>query len=103
MAAINSSQDDLSIERDEGVSKGRYFVRLDGVDAEMTYSRAGKGIIIIDHTGVPDTLRGRGVGLALVRRAIEDARVEGRVVIALCPFAKAQIDRHPEWQDVLKR
>jgi len=103
MAAINSSQDDLSIERDEGVSKGRYFVRLDGVDAEMTYSRAGKGIIIIDHTGVPDTLRGRGVGLALVRRGIEDARVEGRVGIPLCPFAKAQIDRHPEWQDVLKR
>jgi uncharacterized protein len=103
MAALNSSQDDLSIERDEGVSKGRYFVRLDGVDAEMTYSRAGQGIIIIDHTSVPDTLRGRGVGLALVRRGIEDARMEGRVVIPLCPFAKAQIDRHPEWQDVLKR
>ena len=103
MAAINSSQDDLSIERDEGVSKGRYFVRLDGVDAEMTYSRAGHGIIIIDHTSVPDTLRGRGVGLALVRRGIEDARMEGRVVIPLCPFAKAQIERHPEWQDVLKR
>ena len=103
MAGTNSSLDDMSIERHEGVSKGRYFVRLEGVDAEMTYSRAGQGIIIIDHTNVPDALRGRGVGLALVRRGIEDARAEGRAVIPLCPFAKAQIERHPEWQDVLKR
>ena len=63
MAAINSSQDDLSIGRDEGVSKGRYFVRLDGVDAEMTYSRAGQGIIIIDHTSVPDTAIGSSFSL----------------------------------------
>nr|WP_245276755.1 N-acetyltransferase [Rhizobium ruizarguesonis] len=21
----------------------------------------------------------------------------------LCPFAKAQIERHPEWQDVLRK
>ena len=48
-------------------------------------------------------MRGRSVGQALVRRAVEDARAEGRSVVPLCPFAKAQIERHPEWQDVLKR
>ena len=94
--------DALPIQREEDVSKGRYFVRLDGVEAEMTYSRAGESLIIIDHTGVPDALRGRSVGQALVRRAVEDARAEGRSIIPLCPFAKAQIDRNPEWQDVLK-
>ena len=103
MAPTVPSRDDMTIQRDEGASKGRYFVRLEGVDAEMTYSRAGQGIIIIDHTSVPDALRGRGVGVALVRRGVEDARAEGRLVMPLCPFAKAQIDRHPEWQDVLKR
>lgn len=92
-----------AIEREEGASKGRYVVRLDGAEAELTYSRAGDGMIIIDHTAVPDALRGRSVGQALVRRAVEDARAEGRLVIPLCPFAKAQFARHPEWQDVLKR
>jgi transposase len=24
-------------------------------------------------------------------------------IISLCPFAKAQIDRHPEWQDMVRR
>ena len=92
---------DIEIARDETESKGRYAARLDGHEAEMTYSRAGEAMIIIDHTAVPGALRGRGVGLALVERAVLDARAEGRKVVPLCPFAKAQIARHPEWQDVL--
>jgi predicted GNAT family acetyltransferase len=91
----------LTITRDEHSSKGRYVVRVDGAEAEMTYSRAGERIIIIDHTGVPEALRGRHVGEALVQRGVEDARMEGRKIIPLCPFAKALISRHPEWQDVL--
>lgn len=98
-----SAPAELPIERQEGASKGRYVVRLDGSEAEMTYSRAGKSMIIIDHTSVPDALRGRSVGQALVRRAVEDARAGGRTIFPLCPFAKAQFARHPEWQDVLKR
>ncbi len=98
-----STPNDLPIEREEGPSKGRYIVRFDGVEAEMTYSRAGESMIIIDHTEVPDAMRGRSVGQALVQRAVKDARAEGRSIVPLCPFAKAQISRHPGWQDVLKR
>ena len=94
---------DVTITREETDTGGRYEAVVDGHVAEMTYSRAGATLIIIDHTGVPDALRGRGVGLALVARGVEDARAEGRSIIPLCPFAKAQIARHPEWQDVLKR
>ncbi|CAH2401179.1 DUF5996 family protein [Mesorhizobium ventifaucium] len=94
---------DEKVEREDGASKGRYRMVIDGVEAEMTYSRAGEGLIIIDHTEVPAALRGRKVGEQMVRQAVEDARREGVNIIPLCPFAKAQIDRHPEWQDVLPR
>ncbi len=93
---------DLDIKREDGETGGRYVVNVDGHEAEMTYSRAGKGLIIIDHTGVPEALGGQGVGKELVLRAIEDARSEGLRIIPLCPFAKAQFDKHPEWADVLK-
>jgi predicted GNAT family acetyltransferase len=76
-------------------------VHVDGAEAEMTYTRAGDGLIIIDHTGVPAAMRGMSVGQGMVRRAVEDARAENRRIVPLCPFAKAQIARHPEWQDVL--
>jgi predicted GNAT family acetyltransferase len=91
------------VDREDGTSKGRYRIVLDGVEAEMTYSRAGTELIIIDHTDVPNALRGRGVGQRMVRRAVEDARRDQVAIIPLCPFAKAQFDRHPEWQDVLRR
>ncbi len=91
-----------TVERQDGPAKGRYVLQVDGHEAEMTYSRAGERLIIIDHTGVPSALRGRKVGERLVRRAVEDARREGIELIPLCPFAKAQFDRHPEWQDVLR-
>lgn len=91
----------MRIEREETDSKGRYAVTLDEETAEMTYSRAGASTIIIDHTFVPGALRGRGVGEALVERGVRDARAEGRKIVPLCSFAKAQIQRHEEWQDVL--
>jgi predicted GNAT family acetyltransferase len=87
--------------REDGTSKGRWHVVVDGHEAEMTFSRASATLIIIDHTAVPDALRGRGVGQALVERAVLDARREGFRIIPLCPFARSQFERHPDWRDVL--
>jgi predicted GNAT family acetyltransferase len=94
------SEAEIRIEQNE--SKGRYFIEgPGGAVAEMTFSKTGKSMIIIDHTEVPDAFRGQGVGLKLVTRAVEDARAQGKKVIPLCPFANAQFRRHPEWADVL--
>ena len=92
---------DMDVKREDGPTGGRYLVTIEGHTAEMTYSKAGGTRIIIDHTGVPDALRGKGAGQALVKQAVEDARAAGIKIIPLCPFAKAQIGKHPEWQDVL--
>jgi predicted GNAT family acetyltransferase len=97
------SSGDEEVGREDGATKGRYWIMVDGVEAEMTYSRAGERLIIIDHTEVPAALRGRKIGERLVRRAVEDARRDKVAIIPLCPFAKAQIERHSEWQDVLRR
>ncbi len=91
------------IEREEGETRGRYVLRRDGAEAEMTYSRLGQRRIIIDHTAVPDAMRGKSIGKLLVGRAVADARAEGRSIIALCPFARKVLERTPEWQDVWER
>lgn len=94
--------DTFEIEREDTEKGGRYTVQLNGEEAEMTYSRAGTSRIIIDHTGVPDGMRGMKVGLAMVKRAVEDARAGNYKIIPLCPFAKATLAKHPEWQDVVQ-
>ena len=91
------------IERHDTDSKGRYILRGSGGSvAELSFSKAGATMIIIDSTEVPDAFRGQGVGVQLITRAVDDARAAGLKVIPLCPFAKAQFGRHPEWADVLK-
>ena len=89
------------VQLEERKSGGRYTLVVETHEAEMTYSRASAKLIIIDHTGVPDALRGRGIGQVLVTRAVEDARRDGFKIIPLCPFASAQFRRHAEWRDVL--
>ncbi|TCL74462.1 GNAT family N-acetyltransferase [Rhizobium sp. BK251] len=80
----------MEISNEESGSGGRYVAVVEGHEAEMTYSRTSPKMIIIDHTAVPDALRGKGVGQALALHAVEEARSNGWRIFPLCPFFKAQ-------------
>ncbi len=90
---------EFDIVREVAGSKGRYVIRKDGAEAELTYSITSPTLVIADHTGVPDSFRGTGAGAALVARIVADARAEGFRIMPLCPFVNAQRRRHPEWAD----
>lgn len=91
----------MDITSAETGSKGRYSTTVEGHEAEVTYSRASPQLVIVDHTGVPDALRGKGVGQALAVHAVEEARKGGWKIMPLCPFFRAQAMRHKEWHDVV--
>jgi hypothetical protein len=79
----------------------RFELDADGHVAFSNYSRAN-GILTIMHTEVPKALEGRGIGSTLIRGVLDAARREGLKVNPACPFAKAYIDRHPEYADLLR-
>jgi uncharacterized protein len=91
---------DHHVTREVTGHKGRYVIRLNGEEAQLTYSITTPELIIADHTEVPDSFRGTGAGLALVTRMVADARAEGFRIMPLCPFVNAQRKKHPEWADV---
>lgn len=92
----------MNIKQIEHGSKGALLIGEDNERlAEMTYSRAGDSLIIIDHTEVSDKLRGQGAGKKLVLAAVDYARKNNLKILPLCPFAKATFDRTPEIHDVL--
>ncbi len=94
----------VTITREDGPSKGRYVARVEGSEeeAELTYSRANPHLIIADHTGVPDALRGQALGRQLAERLVADARTEGVKIIPLCPYLNAERRKHREWDDVFQ-
>ena len=90
------------ISRDDTKSGGLYALGVAGSEAEMTFSRVSATLIIVDHTEVAEALRGTGAGQRLAAHAVEDARAGGWKIMPLCPFMRAQAERHPEWADVIK-
>lgn len=91
---------DHQVTREHGATKGRFVIRRGAEEAELTYSVTTPTLIIADHTGVPDSFRGTGAGLALVQALVDTARAEGFKVVPLCPFVNATRKKHPEWADV---
>lgn len=49
----------MDIRNENNASGGRYVATVEGHEAEMTFSRTSPRLIIVDHTGVPDALRGK--------------------------------------------
>ncbi|MBO6383997.1 N-acetyltransferase [Enterococcus casseliflavus] len=78
------------------------FVLKDGDKeiGEMTWSEVGETRLIIDHTFVDPAYRGQGLAEKLVAKGVEKARKEQKKIIPLCPIAKKEFERKPEYADV---
>lgn len=74
----------------------RFYVPLDDGDAELIYASFSDDILDLQHTEVPPSGQGHGVGDALVRAALTYAREQGMRVVATCPYVQAWLRRHPE-------
>lgn len=94
----------VTIREERGAGRGRFVGTVEGADgeAEITFSIVNDGLIIADHTGVPDSMRGMGVGQKLVAHMVEAARAGQFRIVPLCPFVNAQRQRHKEWADVFQ-
>ncbi|MDO5016772.1 MAG: GNAT family N-acetyltransferase [Porphyromonas sp.] len=85
-----------------GDKNGHFSLYIDDKEAGlMSYVWVSKQRFIIDHTEVKPGYEGHGYGKLLVKAGVEFARKEGVKIIPLCPYAKAVIDRTPEYHDVL--
>ena len=92
----------MEIQQHDDGKKGSFFVMQDHrILAQMTYVWAGTDRIIIDHTAVDDTLRGKSAGKQLVAKAVDFAREKAIKIIPLCPFAKSVFDKVEAFRDVL--
>jgi predicted GNAT family acetyltransferase len=74
----------------------RFFLPLADGDAELVYARFSEDVLDLQHTEVPPSGEGRGIGDALVRAALAYAREQGMRVMATCPYVQAWLRKHPE-------
>ncbi|MET8330201.1 GNAT family N-acetyltransferase [Streptomyces sp. NPDC005181] len=93
----------MAVEVNDVPGANRYEARVDGesrVAGVAEYIRTTELVAFV-HTEVAPEYAGKGVGSAVVRSALDEARASGLRVLATCPFFAGWIARHPEYQDLL--
>ena len=85
------------------VRDNRHLQRFElPVDGQVVFAdyRRQPGRLVITYVEAPPELRGTGAAGRLMQGVMQEVRLEGIKVLPLCPYAKAWMQRHPEFKDV---
>ena len=78
----------------------RYELPVGGEVAVVIYNLSDKNLMITE-TLVPEALEGRGIASRLAKHVIADARTPGLMILPVCPFFSAYLQKHPEHAEVV--
>lgn len=91
----------MIIQHKEDGNEGMFYIEQNGEElAEMTYT-VEKGKMVIRHTEVDESLRGKNIGFELVKQGVEYARQEKLKILPVCEYADKVLQTTKEFQDVL--
>ena len=79
----------------------RYEAIVDGKLAGSILYRELDDTLILVHTEVEEGFEGQGIGSRLIAATLDDIRARGLRMRPLCPFVKAYLERHPEYDDLI--
>ena len=78
----------------------RYELPVDGEMAVVTYNLSAPNLMITE-TLVPARLEGQGIASRLARHVLDDARARDLLILPVCPFFSAYLQKHPDYADVV--
>lgn len=97
-AATGADTGKAAVEVVDVPERKRFEARVGGRTAGFAEYARTDALVVYPHTEVDDAFEGRGVGGALARAALDDARERGLPVLATCPFIAGWMGRHPEYR-----
>ena len=81
-------------------ARQRFELAEDGHVVFADYHRQ-PGRLVITYVEAPQALRGMGAAGRLMQAVAEQARAEGVKVLPICGYAKAWLQRHKEYADLV--
>lgn len=97
----DQEQETSQIEVFDDVEDHAYVIEVDGERAgkAVYHLRGGRHFFV--HTEIDPVYEGKGLGRQLVQFALDDVRAKEATVVPICPFVRAYIKRHPEYDDLV--
>jgi predicted GNAT family acetyltransferase len=92
----------MVVQHKQNGSGGKFFIQDGHEDtlAALIYDQTSPGTMVIEHTEVDKTLRGRDIGDQLISKAVEFARSQNLKILPVCSFARAVFEMKKEYRDV---
>ncbi|MBO1417251.1 GNAT family N-acetyltransferase [Streptomyces sp. FH025] len=84
----------------DAADRNRFEAWVDDQLAGFAEYLRSDNLVVYPHTVVEPAFEGQGIGSALARAALDDARERDLPVLATCPFIKGWMLRHPEYTDL---
>jgi predicted GNAT family acetyltransferase len=78
----------------DNAAASRFELTVNGQTALLAYERR-HDVLALVHTEVPPALRGQHLAGALVEAALQSARSAGLRIVAVCPFVRDYLRKHP--------
>ena len=72
------------------------------VIAEVTFPMVEENVVTINHTYVDDSLRGQGIAGKLMELLVDKVKQENIKVIPTCSYAVNWLNKHPEYNELIK-
>jgi uncharacterized protein len=85
----------------DNLFEGRYEALLDDEVVGTAEYELSDDLMILIHTDVEPMHQDQGIGGALARFVVNDARRRGLRVRPVCPFLRSWLDRHPDYADLI--
>lgn len=90
---------EITIQHDK---RGQEFtISLNGDTAELSYARPSTDVIEFQHTYVPESFQGRGIGSKLIAHGLQFAREQNLKVVASCQAVESYLNKNPNEKDLL--
>lgn len=83
--------------------KKRFEMQVEGHIAFIEYILTNDNVMFLTHTEVPKELGGKGIGSAIVEKALNYIKDKNYTLAPLCPFVAKYIVKHPDWQSILAK
>ena len=82
--------------------ESRFETTVDGKTSYLDY-HLSNGVITYIHAYTPPEIRGRGIAAQVAKYALDYARDNNLKVIPECPYIRDYINKHAEYQDLVKK
>jgi predicted GNAT family acetyltransferase len=79
----------------------RYEAYLGTELAGFTDYHVQPAVMTLLHTEIEPAFEGQGVGSRFVAAVLDDIRSRGLRVLPICPFVRAFLQKHPEYDDLV--